>query len=76
VIDIAQIVSAIVKTRDASDEKAYTAHVHSLVRQYGQELLLNLAQAIMPTTPEEHAVVQWLQSKVVDVANQIPEHKE
>lgn len=75
-IDIAQVVQAIVKTKDASDAKAYTKHVHGLIRQYGQELLFNLAQAILPTTPDEQACVRWLQDQVVRVANQIPEPKE
>lgn len=75
-IDIAQIVSAIVKAKDASDMKAYNRHVHGLVRQYGQELLLNLANAILPTTPEEQDVVKWLQGKIVVVAQQIPEAKD
>lgn len=74
-IDIAQIVLAIVKTRDASDAAAYTRHVHGLVRQYGQELLLNTAQAILPTTPEEQAAVKWLQENLVRIAQQIPEPK-
>lgn len=72
-IDIAAIVAAIVKSRDASDTAAYTRHVHLLVRQYGQELLLNLAAAILPTTPEEQACVKWLQENIVRVAQQIPE---
>lgn len=75
-IDLAAIVSAIVKAKGASDEKAFAKHVHGLVRQYGQELVLNIAAAILPTTPEEQAVVQWLQEKLVDVAKQIPEYKE
>lgn len=75
-IDIAQVVLAIVKAKDATDTKAYTKHTHALVRQYGQELLFNLAQAILPTTPEEAACVKWLQEQVIKVANQIPENKE
>lgn len=75
-IDIAQVVQAIVKARDASDTKAYAKHTHTLVRQYGQELLFNLAQAILPTTPEEQACVKWLQEQVIRVANQIPEAKD
>lgn len=75
-IDIAQVVQGIVKVRNASDEKAYTKHTHALVRQYGQELLLNLAAAILPTTAGEQECVAWLKDQVAKVANQIPEAKE
>ena len=75
-IDIRIIVAEIVKAKGASDAAAFSAHVHGLVRQYGQELLLNLAQAITATTPEEQAVVAWLQQRLVDVAKQIPGPKE
>lgn len=75
-IDIRQVVANIVKARTASDEAAFTAHAHGQVREYGQQLLGNLASAIAPTTNEEVAVVNWLQTKIVDIMKQIPQPKE
>lgn len=75
-IDIAEVVRAIVKARDAGDAAAYTKHTHACVREYGQQLLLNLSAAILPTTPQEADVVNWLKGKLVEIAKQIPEHKE
>lgn len=75
-IDIAHIVAEIVKAKGASDEAAFRRHTHMLVRQYGQELLLNLAQAILPTAPEEQLYVKWLQENIVRIASQIPEPKQ
>lgn len=75
-IDIRAIVAEIVKAKGASDAHAFALHTHGLVRQYGQELLLNLANAINATTPEETALVQWLQGRLVDVAKQIPAPQE
>lgn len=75
-IDIRVIVGEIVKAKGASDVAAFTVLTHGLVRQYGQELLVNLANAIVATSPEEAAAVKWLQERVVDVAKQIPGPKE
>ena len=72
-IDIRNIVAEIVKAKDASDAKAYTVHAHNLVRAYGQALLLNLQQAIAPSSPEEESVVRWLHGRLVKIASQIPE---
>lgn len=74
-IDIRQVTVEIVKAKDANDKAAFAAHVHAHVRQYGQSLLGSLAQAISPTTPEETALVGWLQQKLIAVAQQIPEYK-
>lgn len=71
-IDIRGVVGEIVKAKGASDKDAFAAHVHGLVQRYGQELLMNLAQALSPTTEDERAVVAWLQNKLVDMAKQIP----
>lgn len=72
-IDIRQIVEKIVAAKDASDKKAFAAHTHALVREYGVNLLAHVAQAIAPTTPEETAVVEWLQKRLIEVAKQIPQ---
>ncbi len=72
VIDIRQIVAEIVKAKGASDMAAFQSHTHAQVQRYGQELLLNLANALAPTSPEEQAVVAWLQQKLVEQAKQIP----
>ena len=74
-IDLRAVVQEIVKTKDASDAAAYRAHVHNHLRAYGQQLLSSLAQAIVPTTPEEVAIVGWLQQRLIAVAQQIPEYK-
>jgi len=70
-IDIRAIVVEIVKAKDA-DDKSFAAHVHGLVRDYGQNLLAHVVQAIQPEKPEEIAIVQWLQGKLVEAARQIP----
>jgi ferric-dicitrate binding protein FerR (iron transport regulator) len=72
-IDIRAIVSQIVQAKGASDVNAFAILTHNLVREYGQQLLVNLAQALNPSTPEETAVVHWLQGKLVEMARQIPE---
>lgn len=72
-IDICAVVTEIVKAKDASDVKAFRAHTHGLVRDYGQNMLLHLAQALSPSTPEETAIVGWLQNRLVENAKQIPE---
>ena len=72
-IDIQQVVAQIVQAKDAKDKAAFTKHVHGLVRDYGQNLLLSLAQALSPSTPEEIAVVKWLHERLVINAKQIPE---
>lgn len=74
-IDIRAVVQEIVKAKGASDEKAFAAHVHAHVRQYGQSLFGSIAQAVNPTTPEETAIVGWLQNKLIEAAKQIPEYK-
>ncbi len=71
-IDIRQVVAEIVKAKGASDANAFAVHTHAQIQRYGQELLLNLANAIVPTTPEEQAVVGWLKQKLVEIAQQIP----
>lgn len=70
-IDIRAVVTEIVKAKEA-DDKAFAAHVHGLVRDYGQNLLAHVAQAVAPEKPEEIAIVQWLQGKLVEAAKQIP----
>ncbi len=71
-IDIRQVVAQIVQAKDASDKAAFTNHVHSLVRDYGQNLLLSLAQAITPSNPAEEQIVAWLKDQLVAQAKQIP----
>jgi hypothetical protein len=71
-IDIRAVVGQIVQAKGASDVNAFTVLTHNAVRDYGQNLLLNLAQALNPSTPEEQAVVGWLQQKLVEMAKQIP----
>ena len=72
-IDIRFTVAQIVAAKDAKDKAAYGVHVHNHVRTYGQELLLNLANAIIPSSPEETNIVQWLQAQLIKHAQQIPE---
>lgn len=71
-IDIRAVVAEIVKAKGASDVAAFQALTHACIRKYGQELLLNLAQAITATTPEEQNIVNWLKVQVALVAEQIP----
>lgn len=71
-IDIRAVAKAIddIKLVDPASRQA-AIHMH--LRQYGTELLLNLRNAILPTTPEELQVVEWLRGEVEKIAKQIPE---
>lgn len=75
-IDIKAVVDQIVQAQGAKDKEAFRAHVHNLVRDYGQNLMLNIAQAVVPSTPEEAQIVNWLQARLVENAKQIPVGKE
>lgn len=54
------------------DANARQAAVHEHLRNYGVELLMNLHNAIVPTTPAEAAVVEWLRGEIAKIIPQIP----
>lgn len=71
-IDIRQVAKVIAELKIA-DAAARQAAVHQHLRNYGVELLTCLANAIMPTTPEEEKAVLWLKGEILKQAQQIPE---
>lgn len=46
---------------------------HGVLRAYGVDLLMNLANAILPSNEAEVAAVEWLRGEIVKVAQSIPE---
>jgi hypothetical protein len=46
---------------------------HAVIRSYAVDLLVNLANAIQPTKPEELLAVDWLKKEIIQVAAQIPQ---
>lgn len=70
-IGIREVASAIAGIQ-LTDPAARQVQIHTLLRNYGVELLTNLAQAIAPSNPQEEAVVMWLKDRINEIASQIP----
>lgn len=70
-IDIRQVAAAITNLQ-IQDAGARQVAVHEMLRNYGVELLTCLHNAIVPSTPDEAAVVEWLKGEIRKVIEQIP----
>ena len=68
--DIRALAAAIAKHHADKDLDVLT---HAVIRSYAVDLLMNLANAIVPTSQPEIAIVDWLKKEIIQIAAQIPE---